>query len=418
MLATSERSQPDTSIGTRRILVLTGPFPTATQPGYGVFVKERMSAVAKLPGYDLRVISPTPYFPPIKAMKRWYSWSQFPKKETIGDLEVVRPKYFQPPKIGGYVNPQLAWRATTRAVDRIRRTFDFDLIDAHWTYPWGVLGTMLGERYGKPVVITGRGEDILRFPQLPLVGGMIRRAVPRVDRFIALSGEIASAFERCGAPADRITLIPNGVDCDKFRPVPIDETRRQLNLPCDRPIVVSVGALQERKGFHILVDSLPLVRRQFPDAMVVIVGGPAAHEADFSAEIRRRITHLGLQNDVVLAGPKTHDELYKWYGSADVFGLLSSREGSPNVLMEALACGTPAVATPVGGIPETLSDDRLGIVLPDRTAESAAAGVVEALTRKRCRQTIRTIMEGRSWKQTAQQVEKVFDNALSSCKNQ
>ncbi|MFG0296283.1 MAG: hypothetical protein ACF8PG_10285, partial [Maioricimonas sp. JB045] len=126
MMTTESLPTPDTSSTTssscrpRRILVLSGPFPTATQPGYGVFVKERMRAVADLPGYEVQVVSPVPYFPRIPAFKRWSQWAEFPRNELIDGLQVTRPRFFHPPKIGGYFHPRLAWGPLRRAVDRIR----------------------------------------------------------------------------------------------------------------------------------------------------------------------------------------------------------------------------------------------------------------------------------------------------------
>lgn len=396
----------------RRILVVSS-FPSKPQPVHTVFVKERVKAFARIPGYEVRVIAPTPYFPPLKWFKRWYPWSQVPRTDCIEGLNVTYPRYFMLPKLGGYIEPKLMLRSVYRAARQIREEFDFDLIDAHFVYPNGVVAAKLGKLVGKPVVITGRGEDMLRFPDLPLMHSQIRRALCDATQLVAVSEEIADAMRRDGGDRRRITVIPNGVDCEKFHPSPTLDARIELKLPLDRPIVVSAGYRIERKGFHILVDAIPQIREQFPNVLVAIVGGEARWERDFLPVIRERIRSNGVEEHVLIAGNRPQGELATWYSAANVFALLTSREGSPNVLLEALACGTPAVATPVGGIVNELADDRLGILLPERSAEAAATGIVQALTRTWDRSCIRRVMERRSWHETSRQVSAVFDRALS-----
>ncbi len=393
--------------------MLSSPFPSNAFPNHGVFVKERVRAVAHLPGYEVRVVSPVPYFPPIRCFKRWYMWSQFPREEVFADLPIARPRYFQIPKLGGYIESSLMYRSVRREVDRIRRHFDFDLIDAHWAYPNGVVAARLAKRYKRPVVITGRGADLLLSANLPLIGPRIRGALGSATRCIALSREIGEAMVAHGADADRVTVVPNGVDCARFRPLDREEARRRLNLPPTARLVLSVGDLFENKGFHLLVDAVAKLREQGQDVFLVIVGGAPQHGTDYTREIERRLAANHAESYVRLVGRRPHDELAWWYSAADVFSLLSAREGSPNVLMEALACGLPAVATPVGGIPDVLEDPRLGVLLPERSAGAAAAGIAQVLSGEWSRQSIRDLLETRTWRTTAEQVARVFENALA-----
>jgi len=367
-----------------------------------------------MPGHEVRVIAPVPYFPPLRCFKRWYVWSQFPRQELVDGLTVIRPRYALPPKIGHYLQARLMFPAVKRAVERIRQEFDFDLIDGHMVYPNGVVAARLGELYNKPVVITGRGEDMLRFPDYPLIGDEIRYALRNATQCVALSTEIADRMQAHGAESAKISVIANGVDWHKFNPISKNEARRRLNLPPDRPIVVSVGNRQERKGFHILVDAIPIIRRQHPDVLCVIVGGTSPFGHDYTRTIEERVRINGVQRHVRLVGRCLHHELVEWYSAADAFALLSSGEGSPNVLLEALACGVPCVATPVGGIPDELEDGRRGILLADRSAEVAGLGLSDALGRDWDRSYIRRSMARRTWEWTAGEVGEVLQRALQS----
>ncbi|HID23655.1 MAG TPA: glycosyltransferase, partial [Planctomycetaceae bacterium] len=118
---------------------------------------------------------------------------------------------------------------------------------------------------------------------------------------------------------------------------------------------------------------------------------------------------------VLLAGQRPQEELALWYNAADVFALLSRSEGCPNVLMEALACGVPAVATSVGGVPEILEDGRLGILLPERSSPAAADGLSRALSADWDRLRIRQAVEHRDWRAVAAQVANAFEQVLSEC---
>jgi len=396
----------------RRVLVLSSTFPSQVQPIHGVFVKERIRAVSELPGIDLRVISPVPYFPPIRAFKRWYPLSQIPSADLIDGLAVTRPRYFLPPKIGGYWHPKLMSLGISRAVARMFHSFPFDLIDAHFAYPDGVVAAMLGKKYGRPVVITGRGEDIARFPRLPVIGPAIRWALASATKLVAVTEEIGRMMEAEGVDPTKITVIRNGVDAAKFEPLPREKARARLGLPQDKRLIVSAGYRLEIKGFHILIDAIPRIREVFPDVLVAIVGGQARWGLDYTSEIERHIRENRVEQYVLMPGARPPDEMPLWYSSADLFALLSSREGSSNVLMEALACGLPAVGTAVGGIAEILRDPRLGLLAAERDAPSVAGSLIEALAREWDRRGIRTVMEGMSWERTALAVRDVWMSAL------
>ena len=398
----------------RRVLVLTGPFPSTVLPDYGLPVKERVRAVAHLRDFELRVVSPVPYFPGASVSRKWSVWTQFPREETVERISVVRPRYFLPPKLGGYVHSRLMFPAVRRAVERLRIDFKFDLIDAHRVYPTGLVAAWLGRLYDRPVVITGRGEDMCRFPGRPVIGGQIRSALRAATECVGISREIAEAMKANGAAPDRVSVIPNGVDLEKFRPLPKTEARQRLSLPADAKIVVSVGDQFENKGFHILIDALPEILKAHPDVVVVIVGGPPRHGSDHGPQIKKRVRKNGLGSRVHFPGRRPHDELAWWYSAADVFALMSGREGSPNVLLESLACGTPAVATAVGGIVDLLSDPRLGILLQSRSAPAAAEGISRALQHPWDHRKIRTVMESHAWSTTAAKVAGVFQRAIAS----
>ncbi|TWT81150.1 putative teichuronic acid biosynthesis glycosyltransferase TuaC [Planctomycetes bacterium CA13] len=410
---TEERVPDGTPSRRLRVLVFTTSFPSKVQPEFGVHVKERLRILAQTSNIELHIVAPAPYFPPLKTFKRWYAWSQVPNDEIVDGLVVHRPRYPMIPRIGGLVQSKLIYLASLKYIRQLKKRFDFDLIDSHFVYPNGVAAVDLGKRFNRPVVITCRGADIAVYPQQAFVGKRIRQALRSADQLIALSEEMRGRMVQLGADDNRINSIPNGVDLAKFEMLSRDDARKQLDLPLDRPLILSVGYRLELKGFHLLVDALAQVRRTHPHAMCAIVGGQTRWGApDYLPEIQRRIDQHQLAEHVVIAGTRPQEELKLWYSAANLSCIMSSREGSPNVMMEALACGAPLVSTRVGNVPEVLANPVLGSMIDNRSAEAAAPVLSAALSKQWDRNAIRQFAISHSWVAVASRVREVFDRAI------
>lgn len=394
-----------------RILVISATFPSPVDPNRGVFVKERIKALSELDQFKVKVIAPVPWFPPIPIFKSWHKWSQVPTQAEIEGLEVHYPRYLLPPKIGGYFHSELMYRSVLPLAKKLRKDFDFDLIDSHFVYPSGVVAAKLAAHFAKPVTMTGRGEDMLSFPNHPVVGDRIRWALSRSSKCIGVSREIADAMLANRAAPEKTTVLANGIDSSKFQLLSQPECRARLKLPADRQIILSVGEMIPRKGFELLLEAMPSVIAKYPDVLLVIVGRAGRFGRDNTSALQTKIEELALQNHVLLPGPCPHDELVLWFNSADLFGLMSASEGSPNVLLEALASGTPSMATPVGGIPDELADNQLGILLPERSSEAASVGICEGLGRNWDRVYISEKMKERTWTSVAQRFAQLLEEA-------
>src|ERR1044072_7341540 len=138
-----------------KILVFTTLFPNNVWPNHGVFVKERMSAVAGLGGCEVKVIAPVPYHPPMRVGKRWRH-SQVAREEVIDGIHVYHPRYMLIPKISMPIHGIMMFFSVLLLTKRIRRQFDFDIIDAHYVYPDGFAAVLLGRIFRKPVMVTAR----------------------------------------------------------------------------------------------------------------------------------------------------------------------------------------------------------------------------------------------------------------------
>jgi len=148
-----------------------------------------------------------------------------------------------------------------------------------------------------------------------------------------------------------------------FRPLPRAEARARLGIPADARVLITVGGLCERKGFHRVIEHLPALRRAHPRLLYLVVGG-ASPEGDWRARLAAQARELQVSDCVRFLGAMPQEELRVPLSAADVFVLASSNEGWANVLLEAMACGLPVVATDVGGSAEVVCRPELGSVVP------------------------------------------------------
>ena len=391
-----------------RILVFTTLYPNNVFPNHGVFVKERISHLARLQGCEVKVVAPVPYFPPVRLGQRW-RYSQVVRQEVIEGVEVAHPRYFLTPKVGMSFYGAMMYRSVLPFMKRVQERFDFDLIDSHYVYPDGFAAVQLARSLRKPVTVSARGSDIHEYASYPLIRRRLRSTLGEADGIVAVSDSLKKCIVDLGVPESRITTIPNGVDDTKFHPVPRAEARRRLKLP-EGPIILSVGRLVPLKGFDLLIKALRILRDEFQhkDLSLVILGdGPERQSLAHTAR------SLGLSDRVMMANAVPHAELPLWYSAADLSCLASSREGWPNVVLESMACGTPVVAAKVGGIPEIIRSDRVGL-LTERGERPLALGIQEALRRSWQSDAIVDFARQHSWQRAAVSIKELFSTVLAS----
>jgi len=388
-----------------RVLSFTTLFPNSADPVHAIFVYQRLVHLARRPGNQVQVVSPIPYVPSGLHAERYRALRGIPPQEQIGGLQVWHPRYLLVPRVSMPLHGLLMFLGSLPLVRRLHRETPFDCIDAHYVYPDGLAAILLGKFLGLPVVVSARGSDINLFPSFRLIRPMIRWTLRKAAGIISVSQALKEAIIELHVPAEKITVIGNGVDSKRFQPVDRTAARHQLGLPEDARILVAVGALRPVKGYQFLLPAIAEILPRYPKLQLYILG-----EGDYRPKLEAMIEKLNLQGRVVLVGGKPNDELKNWYSAADVSCLLSSREGWANVLLESLACGTPVLATRVWGAPEVIVSPELG-VLVEQDVHAISNGLELALGKSWDREFLLRHARSRTWDDVATEVERY----LASC---
>ena len=385
-----------------RLLTISSLYPNAAQPTHGVFVENRLRRIVAAGQASARVIAPVPWFPLSNpAFGQYARFAAVPRREERHGLAIDHPRYVVVPRRMTW-QPQAYLRAIRAEVKKLMAAgHRFDLIDAHYAYPDGVAAAALGRELGLPVVVTARGSDLHQIADLPEPRRQIQESFAGIDRMITVSGALGDAAAALGYPRGRIRVLRNGVDTDLFRPV--DGSRWRARVQDGRKLIVSVGLLIPRKGHDLLITAMA----KLPDAYLLIAGqGPDEEKLKALAE------SLGVADRVELVGSVPHEKLPALYSAADMLVLATSREGWPNVLLEAMACGAPVVATNIGGIPEIITRPEAGVIVPERTPDALAAGIRQLAAQPPNRAATRAHAEAHGWDEVIAEQVKLYQDVL------
>jgi len=386
-------------------------YPNAAQPHHGVFVENRLRHLVASGEAASTVLAPVPYFPRGKlaaGICRRFGWppvAEAPAYEIRNGLAVHHPRFLLIPKFGMSLGPVLIARAAIPAVKRLLdQGVRIDLIDAHYVYPDGVAAAMLARHFGLPFTITARGSDVTQLPDFALPRRMIQWAIGQADALISVSAALGQRLIELGADPARVNVLRNGIDTKLFRPVERDSARREIGLPDGAKLLISVGHLVERKRCHLTIDALTLL----PEIHLALVGdGP--ERAGLQAQAER----LGVAERVHFLGAKPHDALPAYYAAADAMVLASSREGWANVLLEAMACGTPVIASDIPGNPEVVQSREAGLIVRENTPAGIAEAARDLFANPPDRAATRAYAERFGWEETTQGQLRVFRDVLA-----
>lgn len=391
-----------------RVLSLATVFPNPLEPSAGTFVKARLAGLAAA-GAEVTVVAPLALLD--YAGRRMGLRRPVPRVTHEGRLAIHYPRWIYPPKIAA-LNPFLLAFELLPLVSQLMRHWQPHVIDAHFGFPEGVTAWILSRLVRRPFVVTLRGNEPLH-AGYPLRRLLMKRSFAAASALIAVSERLAAFARELCSGTELVTVVPNGVDTSLFYPRERAQCRRRWEIRPEEHLVISVGSLIPRKGHHWVIRAI----RQLIECglqVKLIVAGGRGREGDVSAQLLREVRQHGLQSCVRFAGVLSQDALADLYSAADLLCLASTREGHPNVVQEALACGCPVVMTDVGAARALIPSAEYGVVVPLEQLDHLSQVLSEALRRSWNREQIAAWGRKRSWEEVGREVIKVLQVAAQA----
>lgn len=380
------------------ILSVTNLFPDSSRPYYATFNRQQLASLAE--NHQLRVITPIPW---PRYLKLSFSGSEIaPPPGMQSGLEVYYPVYYYTPRILRRWYGRFYLYSISSIFGRLVKEQRPDILYATWAYPDCYAVSILSRRHGLKLVSRVHGSDINDYFRFPRRKRLILDAMISSDAVISVSEELKRKLVNAGVKGDRIQVVLNGVDKSIFRREERLKARDELSLTRDSRIILFAGNLKEVKGLPLLLRAFETVYK--PGVQLHILG-----DGPLKSMLKSMIRGMSCSGSVFMHGTVDHNRMGKWFNASDLFCLPSLNEGTPNVLLESLACGVPVVASDAGGIPDIIDRDS-GILFPAGDEEMLAGALAAALERDWNRERVRC--PAGTWEENAAEVSDLFSRVI------
>jgi len=393
------------------ILIISEFFLNSERPYDGTFVWEQAIRLARRA--SVTIVHGVNDFPFLHRYDEFrININQIPLHEYREGIHIYRPRYRILPLVGKYFTPYLMLLRLYKNFFHNKRSID--IIHAHWAYRAGYLAACLGRLSKTKVVITAQGSDIniwadKQIGEFYLQRRRILSALNKADLVIPLSNDLATKISRFGVPTSRIRIIGQGIAAERFKPIDQLICRKKLGLPLDHKIILCVANLLPIKGLNYLLSAYSDVKKEFENSLLILVGdGPLRSELIGIAH------KLGFEQNLRMVGNQPHQLIPLWMNAADLLVLPSLNEGFGAVVLESLACGTPVVATRVGGIPDALGPETNGILVDKGDSKALANAIIFGLKRKWNKEKLVEYARQFTWEFIADRLYQEYQSLLNS----
>ncbi|MDQ5853848.1 MAG: glycosyltransferase family 4 protein [Chloroflexota bacterium] len=367
-----------------KIAVLTTSYPKWPGETTAPFIEELAAGVAAR-GHEVHVLMP--YRADLRRAKvergvylHTYHYALHPKLEVWGyagamhgDVGVKNVAFLAAP---------FALLAGLQALLRLTATGGYGMIHAHWALPNGPVAALCARARKLPLVLSLHGSDVFLAEQSAPAAWAARWAARQADALTACSGDLAARMAALGGRPERMMVVPYGVDPQAFSPVVggAAAVRARLHIGPRQPVIFTLGRMVFKKGFGVLLDAMPRVLQDHPEAVLVLGG-----DGDLCGALRQQAQRLGIAGHVRFPGIIPRNDVPAFFAMADVATFPSVHDqrgnvdGLPNVLLEAMSIGRPIVASHIGGIPEVITDGVHGLLTPEGDPVALAAAISRLL---------------------------------------
>jgi len=382
-----------------RLLVLTNIFPLPWQPFKGIYNKIQLSELAKY--FEIDVVVPVSWL-------EWLKCRDVSKEAAIGEIKVRYTPFFYTPLVGRSLYSVMMFLSLWLFQGSWLRRSQAECMLTAWAYPDAIAGALIARYLRIPFIVKVHGSDINVYAHYKLRAAQIGYTMQRSHGVLSVSEDLKTKICQLGVDYDKVHVVYNGVNRECFFYRDMKDTRVTLDIELNTKIILFVGNILESKGVLDLLQAFEKVYHILSNVFLYYIGdgGDAIRITAFSQE-------KGLKERVTLLGERDHKDIALWYAAADLVALPSHREGVPNVLLEAMACGTPVLATRIGGIPEVISED-VGVLVEAHDIESIASGLLQALSKPWEISKILRQSEAFSWESNVAAVRALIERTLKS----
>jgi len=370
-----------------KILVLTDLFPTLSNPNHGIFIYQWAFHLAKMCDMTVYQVifqeidkpadsNETAHFREIYPQNQPFVWIQ--RTQTISRFDRI-------------------WRRSRQfyrqaEMDLAQSVGEFDVIIGQMGCPGGYAAVKLARKYGKPSIVGLRGSDVTSYLKIPILKRQAKWTYLHCDRIVTVSEDLKKQLSYLKINSEKVSVIRNGIN-PIFQITDKALSRKKLNLP-DKPIILFVGYLIPRKGVKYLINAIFKMKRH-PDCQLYLIG-----EGDEEANLKKLTVERDMSDRVHFIGEVNQSDMVTWYNAADLFCLPSLREGIPNVMLEALACGIPVVTTDIGDNSKIINENNGVLVLPE-DANLLVKAIEKTLSQKWNREVIHQSVAGFNWEKNS-----------------
>jgi teichuronic acid biosynthesis glycosyltransferase TuaC len=387
----------------KRLLILTPDFPDETNTYIGgIFIKNYVDAVKDY-FHEITVISPVLFSCRVMPNDRLCKNYRYDNVEVFFPRCLFVPRCLSLPYLSNKTKLQLDNRVqvVTNLINRLGKSFD--IIHTHFTWPSTYVGVALKERLNIPVIATIHEDPVWLLEEDEMDHAWIQKAWTNADALVRANTSDTCLLKKYNTD---VFCIPNGYS-HIFKPMDSALCRRELGLPEDKKILLSVGNLEIIKGHNHLIEAIKRVTRERKDLLCFIIGDGSQKQA-----LERQIQEENLSDYVRMAGSKPHDRIPAWMNACDLFVLPSLNESFGIVQIEALACGKPVIATSTPGSKEIITSDKHGLLCRPGDGEDLAEKIMSGLEHEWDSRDILSYAEGYSWDKIAQEIISLYGTVL------
>ncbi|EDY35474.1 glycosyl transferase, group 1 family protein [Aciduliprofundum boonei T469] len=390
----------------KNLLVISDRYPHKEDPYSASFVK-KLIKYEKEYFENVYVISVNPWLPPLIAKRmsnpRWYK-DAIAEDYEYDNVHVYFAKYLTGRSMFFLRRKdKFAYPKLERIIKK--NHIKFDIVHAHFAHPAGGVALRIAKKYEKPVVVTAHAHEIREYPFMDeKLKEKILWVLNNADVLITVSQDNVRKMREFGYGGD-VHVIPNGYDPEVFRPMDKGKTRKELGLPENKKIIVSVGRLIPRKGYIYLIEAIDNLRKKRDDFFTVVIGDGPLRE-----ELRNEVKRRNLENYINFIGEIPLDEdVARYIASADIFVLPTLDEGNPTVMFESLGCGVPFIGSRVAGIPEIITSEEYGLLTEPKNPKDLEEKINTALDTRWDKGKILNYAAQFTWKSIAEKTVKIYE---------